>query len=50
MKVIVNDEDYRFDAPLTVDALLSFLEHPFLAVHLPLIRSSFHARSGRNSF
>lgn len=28
MKVIVNDEDYRFDAPLTVDALLSFLEHP----------------------
>ena len=28
MKVIVNDEDYRFDASLTVDALLTFLEHP----------------------
>lgn len=28
MKITVNDEDYRFDSPLTVDSLLAFLEQP----------------------
>lgn len=26
MKITVNDDDYRFDTPLTVHALLTFLE------------------------
>ncbi|KQN49682.1 thiamine biosynthesis protein ThiS [Serratia sp. Leaf50] len=28
MKVTVNDDDYQFDAPLTVHCLLIFLEQP----------------------
>ncbi|EIC82300.1 sulfur carrier protein ThiS [Serratia sp. M24T3] len=28
MKITVNDADYHFDTPLTVDSLLTFLEQP----------------------
>lgn len=28
MKITVNDQDYRFDTPLSVDSLLAFLEQP----------------------
>lgn len=28
MRITVNDEDYGFDPPLSVDSLLAFLEQP----------------------